>query len=161
MRFLALAVLAAISTAFFAVPSQGQKEPSATGGVDSVLNDFWKVWDEGSPNAALLTFAEPSTRDRCQTVADRITGWVSGAGKYYGRDEISRVVVGSRLVRVRYFLRFDRGPLFVDLIYYRPDGNWKPLNFTTESDAEKITSEIAVTTPVRSDLGQKVANGGE
>jgi hypothetical protein len=158
MRFLALAVLAAITTAFFAMPSQAQKEPNVTGGLDSSLTDFWRVWDQESPNAAITSLgasADAAHKEQIQAAADRFTGSLSRAGKYYGREEVSRVVIGSRLVRIRYFLRFENGPSFLDLIYYRPESGWKWWNFTVEGDMTKVTTEMAAT----HEVVQKFADG--
>lgn len=162
MRFLTLAALAAITTAFFTMPSQAQKESSATGGLDSLLSDFWRVWDHESPHAALISIADnydATHKEQAQGAVDRITEVLSRGGKNYGRDEVSRVVVGSRLVKVRYLLRFENGPVVLDLTYYRPDTAWRWLSFNETTDLVKIIPEAAPTT--QSDSSQKLANGGE
>lgn len=154
MRFVALVVLAAITASFMAVPSRGQKESGTTGELDSCLTEFWRIWDHDSPNAALVS-TDSEHRERVQATADQVTGILSRAGKYYGRDEVSRIVIGSRLVRVRYFLRFEGGPIFLDLIYYRPEAAWRSCNFSVDTNTMKVISEMAAT----HEVVQKFADG--
>jgi hypothetical protein len=142
MKFLALAILAAITSVLLATPSHGQKGSAPADGIDPLLDQFWKTWDEQSPQAA-ISGALRGREDRAKVYADTLATAMTQMGKCDGRDEISRAVIGSRLVRVRYLLRFESQPLFFDMIYYRPDTRWRieSTNFTT--DDAKIVAEMA------------------
>jgi len=151
MKFVMWSVLAAITTVLLASPSHGQKA-SATDGVDPLITRFWKLWDEKSPNAAILSLAARGKEGNVQTLADQISGAMSRMGNCVGRDEISRIVIGSRLVRVRYLLRFESQPLFLDITYYRADTQWRSYGFNFVSDENRIISEMAGTNQVHQNV---------
>jgi len=143
MKFVMWSVLAAITTVLLASPSHGQKGSPSADGIDPILSQFWKLWDEQSPNAAISSLATPGREARVQAMADQVSGAITRMGTYLGREEISRVHIGSRLVLVRYLLRFEKQPLFLDLTYYRADTRWTNYGFDFQDDEKKFFMEMS------------------
>lgn len=62
-----------------------------------------------------------------------IAQMIKGGGKYSGADLIAEKQVGERLIGLTYLLRFNRGPIRFEFVFYKPNDRWMISKFSTKS----------------------------
>lgn len=63
-------------------------------------------------------------------------------GNYYGQELISLEKAGDSYLRYTYMLRYDRQPVKIIIVMYRPDTKWKVQNLNFEDKMDDSFSLI-------------------
>lgn len=53
-------------------------------------------------------------------------------GKFYGYEVYSKKQIGDTYCHIKCILKFDRQPLIMDFVFYKPDKSWKLQNILFE-----------------------------
>lgn len=63
-------------------------------------------------------------------------------GKFYGQDLYYKKEIGPNYVYLKYLLRYDRQPVILTFIFYKPDKVWKLQNILFEDKPEGDLDEL-------------------
>tara|TARA_B110000196_G_scaffold56506_1_gene46768 strand:+ start:2995 stop:3495 length:501 start_codon:yes stop_codon:yes gene_type:complete len=64
-------------------------------------------------------------------------------GTYYGYEKILELNIKNRMVLEQYLARFERQPIIVEFIYYKPNDNWRVNNFLWTDELDDYMQEHA------------------
>lgn len=63
-------------------------------------------------------------------------------GKFYGQDLYYKKEIGPNYIYLKYLLRYDRQPVILTFIFYKPDKVWKLQNILFEDKPEGDLDEL-------------------
>ncbi|MFO7879883.1 MAG: hypothetical protein ACQES0_01110 [Bacteroidota bacterium] len=131
-----------IITLLLSIPliSMGQKSP------EDILEPFFDSFDKSPDQAIEYIFTTNPYINKNQEGIDRIKERLNTSrkllGEYYGEELIRKENVGDSFVRYSYMLKYDRQPVKIEIILYRPDETW--LLYTMQFD-DKLSKDFETT----------------
>ena len=110
-----------------------RQAPGATD--DQVIGDFWKFFEQGKAEDAMLQFTA-SWPDRAQAtdIAVRMADMSSRSGKYLSHAEITHRNFDGRVIFSDNIVFFEQGVVRFQLIFARPTDKWQGMNFQFSYD---------------------------
>lgn len=107
-----------------------QKSPN------DLLDTFFDRFDKSPDKAIEYIFSTNSYIKKNQKGIERIKERLNTSrkllGEYYGKEIIKIESVGDSYIKYDYMLRYDRQPVKLEIVLYRPDKKW--LLYTLQFD---------------------------
>ncbi|MGM0649164.1 MAG: hypothetical protein ACQES1_01515 [Bacteroidota bacterium] len=122
---------------FMGLPGFSQKTP------EDILEPFFNTFDKNPDEAIEYIFTTNPYIEQNQDGIDRIKERLNTSrkllGEYYGEELINLQSVGDSFTKYTYMLKYDRQPVKIEIILYRPDDVW--VLYTMQFD-DKLTKDF-------------------
>ena len=116
-----------------------QKSPEAL--VDSFFVIFKKESIEKSIDYITSTNSYMlQAKETIDAIKQKLLKSLPMIGKYYGYDIYSKKELGDTYSQIKCLLKYDRQPVIMTFIFYKPDNKWKLQNILFE---DKLDNDIA------------------
>lgn len=71
-----------------------------------------------------------NSKEQIEEVKSKLNSTIKQVGEYYGHDLITKKSVGERYWLYSFMLRYDRQPIRFSLLFYKPNDQWRFMNFS-------------------------------
>ncbi|MFO7789560.1 MAG: hypothetical protein R6V32_03230 [Bacteroidales bacterium] len=122
---------------FMGLPGFSQKTP------EDILEPFFNTFDKNPDEAIEYIFTTnpyiKQNQDGIDRIKERLNTSRKLLGEYYGEELINLQSVGDSFTKYTYMLKYDRQPVKIEIILYRPDDVW--VLYTMQFD-DKLTKDF-------------------
>ena len=132
----------------FSLISYSQKSPT------EISKAFFEKYKQGDSDLAIdyiFTFSPyaEEIRDGIDDVKRSLKKLLLQYGKYYGFELLTQRFAGPNMTMLTYFVRHDREPLIINLLFYKPDNKWQLQNFKYSNPVEEELEEASKINRIR------------
>ncbi|NND16143.1 MAG: hypothetical protein HKN89_07440 [Eudoraea sp.] len=114
---------------------------------ESITEEFFKQYALDPIKAFDYAFATNIWMERNQDAVDNLKNQYSTLlpliGQYHGYDLIVEKSIGSHLKLQSFFLRYDRQPIRLTFVLYRPNDKWQVQNLKYDDNLPEELEESA------------------
>ncbi len=132
MRYLIISI-----ALLFSLQAMSQKTP------EDILDPFFNTFDQNPDKAIQYIFTTnpyiEKNQDGIERIKERLNTSRKLLGEYYGEELIKLESVGDSFVKYTYMLKYDRQPVKIEIVLYRPNEVW--LLYTMQFD-DKLTKDF-------------------
>jgi|SRR6185295_17393602 len=112
---------------------------SADGDYQPLIDRFFVKYEKGKIDDAIDELYSTNKwvaqlADGIGNLKNQLHGLVPLVGSYRGRELIGTASIGGRLVHVTYMVLYDRQPLRMEFVLYRPQDAWTIYAFRFDSN---------------------------
>jgi len=138
MKKVILLVLLLMPMAFFAQPV---KTP------EMIADSFFVILKSGSTDKAMdyIVATNPymlQAKETIDNIKIKLQKSLPLIGRFYGQDLYYKKEIGPNYIYLKYILRYDRQPVIMTFIFYKPDKVWKLQNILFEDKPEGDLDEM-------------------
>lgn len=116
---------------------------NAQSGDDQITEEFFRQYALDPMKAFDYAFATNKWMDRNQDAVENLKNQYSTLlpliGNYYGYDLITEKTMGNHLKVSSFILRYDRQPMRLTFIFYKPKDRWQVQNLKYD---DKLPEEL-------------------
>lgn len=107
--------------------------------IEEITTDFFEIY-QSSPLKAIdfiyksnewMIKVEEETK---QEIKDKFLGMIELLGDYYSYEKLSEKSIGENFKQLSFMLKYDRQPLLLTFILYKPKENWQIQDFEYNSN---------------------------
>jgi len=84
-----------------------------------------------------------NSKDQVEGVKSKLNGTLKLVGDYYGYDLITKKTVGDHYSLYTFMVRYDRQPLRFSMLFYKPNDQWRLMNFSYDDGLDEDLQEAA------------------
>ncbi len=111
---------------------------------EDLTEHFFKLYVEQSSDTAIgYIFANNKWMNNYKAYVDNLKmqtkEFIAKIGQYYGYELIDKVVYSENYILMNYMLRYDRQPIKISFILYKPNLKWQIQNLKLD---EKLEDDI-------------------
>lgn len=111
---------------------------------EDITEHFFKLYVEQSSDTAIgYIFANNKWMNNYKAYIDNLKmqtkEFIAKIGQYYGYELIEKVVYSENYMLFNYMLRYDRQPIKISFILYKPNQTWQIQNLKLD---EKLEDDI-------------------
>lgn len=107
---------------------------------EEIMEYFFQIFIDDSNKAIDYIFSTNSQIDINQpgikSIKEGMETQRKLLGNYYGYDLVSKYYVGSVYAKYNYLFKYERQPVKVVIIFYKPDNKWKTQSLNIVADIE-------------------------
>lgn len=114
---------------------------------DKEIEKFFKLYDSGKISEAVDSIYSTNKwidrkSDDIEKMKSQLSNLGSLIGEYYGREELGNSEVNGRLMYVSYLALFERQPVRLEFVFYKPNKEWIIYSFSFDDsiDDELVSS---------------------
>ena len=111
---------------------------TAQSGPEDILDNFFNLFEQNVDEAIDYLFSTNELIDPKQegirAIKDRMDLSRKLLGKYYGHEIVKEYRAGYSYRKYIYSLKYERQPLKIELVLYKPDDKWKVQNVNFHDD---------------------------
>ena len=124
------------------VNSLAQNDPQ------KISDEFFRIYKEKNSDAALdYLFGTNKwmndAKDQIDNVKFKLNGTLKQLGDYYGYNLITKKTIGEHLWLYNYIVRYDRQALRFSILFYKPNDQWRLMNFSYDDNIDDELKEAA------------------
>ena len=125
----------------YALQAQPVKTP------EMIADSFFVILKSGSTDKAMdyIVATNPYMLQAKETIDNiklKLQKSLPLIGKFYGQDLYFKKEIGPNYMYLKYILRYDRQPVIMTFIFYKPDKVWKLQNILFEDKPEGDLNEM-------------------
>lgn len=84
-----------------------------------------------------------NSKDQIEGVKLKLNGTLKLLGQHYGYDLITKKSVGNNYWLYTFMVRYDRQPLRFSIMFYKPNDQWRMLNFSYDDNLDDELEEAS------------------
>jgi len=84
-----------------------------------------------------------NSKDQIEGVKFKLNGTLKMLGEYYGYNLITKKSVGDHYWLYTFMVRYDRQPLRFSILFYKPNDQWRMMNFSYDDKLDDELEEAA------------------
>lgn len=114
---------------------------------DDEIDKFFKLYDSGKVAEAVDSIYSTNKwidgkSDDIEKVKSQLSNFGSLVGEYYGKEKLGSSEVNGRLKYVSYLALFERQPVRLEFVFYKPKKEWIIYSFSFDDsiDDELVNS---------------------
>lgn len=113
-----------------------------------MIDEFFNQYKNKSADAALdYIFGTnkwmDNSKDQIESVKFKLNGTLKLLGDYQGYDLITKKSVGDHYSLYSFMVRYDRQPLRFSILFYKPNDQWRLMNFSYDDNLDDELEEAA------------------
>lgn len=113
-----------------------------------IIDEFFTLYkNKGSDTSLDYLFGTnkwmDNSKDQIEGVKLKLNGTLKQLGNYYGYDLITKKSLGDRYWLYTFMIRYDRQPVRFSLLLYKPNEEWRLMNFSFDDNMDDELSEAA------------------
>lgn len=114
----------------------------------SEIDRFFELYESGQKEQAVDSIYSTNKwmsqkQDDIHNVKTQLINLGEIVGRYYGKVELGASDIKDRLVHVTYMALFERQPVRLEFVFYRPGEDWIIYSFSFDDNIDDELSEAA------------------
>jgi len=112
---------------------------------EKMTNMFFKLYTSEGADAALdyILSTNQWVSEEANELKSSFQNLITQLGTYQGNELIVKRSIGENYILWSYMIRYDRQPLRLQFVFYRPSNKWQLQNFIYDDDLETELIEAA------------------
>ncbi|MEZ9233865.1 hypothetical protein AB4259_22705 [Vibrio amylolyticus] len=112
------------------------------------IDKFFELYESGKPIDAVDSIYSSNKwtahkTDDLHTVKTQLQNLTSLVGEYHGKVKIGEYHVAERLYHISYLALYDRQPVRLEFVFYKPKNNWVLNGFSFDDEIDDELQEFA------------------
>lgn len=117
-----------------------------TDNYNTIIKEFFESVDKGEIEEAVDKVYEynpwsENIKDDIEQLKSQFIGIIKLVGEYHGYETIYMDDIANRFIVVNFMLLYERQPITVKFILYRPQSNWITYSFSFTTDLDEMLEE--------------------
>jgi len=138
---------------FCSINTLAQNDPQ------KIINEFFTLYKNKGVDPSLdYLFGTnkwmENSKDQIEGVKLKLTGTTKQLGDYYGYNLITKKSIADHYWLYTFILRYDRQPLRFSILFYKPNDQWRMLNFSYDDSLDDELEEAAKAYRLKENLNQ-------
>jgi hypothetical protein len=121
---------------------------SAQDDPQKIIDEFFTLYkNKGADTSLDYLFGTnkwmDNAKDQIKEVKLKLNATLKQLGNYYGYNLITKKSLGDRYWLYTFMIRYDRQPVRFSLLLYKPNEEWRLMNFSFDDNMDDELSEAA------------------
>lgn len=121
---------------------------SAQDDPQKIIDQFFSLYkNKGAIEAVDFIFSTnkwmSESKDQIENVKFKLNGTLKQLGDFNGYNLITKKTLGNHLSLYTFMVRYDRQPLRFSLLFYKPNDQWRLMNFSYDYNLGEELEEAA------------------